>query len=57
MGAKKEKSAAVITIFDPADLSTKGRKDIARWMREQATFLEKYNKEMASRYRARYIYS
>lgn len=57
MANKKEKAAAIITIFDPANLSPKGKRAIVKWIREQATFIEKYNKEMGPRFRARYLYS
>ena len=50
------KSAAIITIRDAAKMSKKGRLAIASWMRKQAMFLEKYSKQLSSRYTARYLY-
>lgn len=50
------KSAAIITIKDAANMSPKGRKAIAAWMRRQAEFLEKHAKELSPTFRARYLY-
>lgn len=54
---KRDKIAAVFTLFDAPKMSEKGRQDIAAWLRRQASFLLKHHKELASRYTARYIYS
>lgn len=40
-----ERSIAVLTVFDAAETTPAGRKEIARWLRRQATFLEKVPKE------------
>lgn len=56
MTKKVEKSAAILTIFDAAKMSEKGRKEIALWLRRQIGFLLKHNKELSDRYTARYIY-
>ena len=56
MKSKKEKSAAVVTIRDAADMTPKGRKEVARWLRRQAAFLEKYSEQLSSRFTARYLY-
>jgi hypothetical protein len=53
---KKDKSAAILTIFDAAKMSAKGRRQIAAWLKRQAAFLEKHAKELAPRFRARYLY-
>ena len=50
------KSAAIVTIKDAARMTPKGRRDIARWLRRQAHFLEKYAKELSPRFTARYLY-
>lgn len=50
------KSAATITIRRAADMSPKGRKAIANWMRRQARFLEKKADKLAARFTARYMY-
>ena len=52
----KDKSAAVLTIKDAPKMSEKGRKAIALWLRRQAGFLLKHNKQLANRYTARYLY-
>jgi hypothetical protein len=53
-----EKSAAVLTIKDAADMSTRGARDVAKWLRRQADMLEKAEarKALSGRYRARYLY-
>lgn len=56
MPKTKEKSAAIVTIKDAQDMTPEGRKDIARWLRRQAAFLEKHAEELSNRYTARYLY-
>lgn len=53
-----ERSAAVLTIKDAADMTPRGAKDIARWLRSQADMLEQADarKALSGRYRARYLY-
>jgi hypothetical protein len=51
-----EKTAAVVTIHRAGEMSPRGRRRIAAWLRRQAGFLEKYPNELSSRYTARYIY-
>lgn len=51
----KEKSAAIITVRDADNMTTKGRKAIAAWMRQQADFLEQHGKEFSKRFTARYL--
>jgi hypothetical protein len=53
---KTEKSAAIITIKDAPSMSKKGRRQIAAWMRRQATFLEESGHVLSSRFTARYLY-
>ena len=52
----KEKSAAILTIKEAADMTPDGKKEIARWLRRQAKFLEQYGGEYATRFTARYLY-
>lgn len=52
-----EKSAAILTIRDAAEMTEEGRKEIARWLRRQTNLLLKHNTELASRYTARYLYT
>lgn len=51
-----DRSAAIVTVKDADRMSVDGRKDIARWLRRQAGFLEKYGSEFAGTFRARYIF-
>jgi hypothetical protein len=51
----KEKSAAILTIKDAPQMSAKGRKQIAAWLRRQAQFLEGHGPEFANRFTARYM--
>lgn len=51
-----EKTAAVLTIKNAADMSPKGRREIADWLREQAKTLEAEGVQYSSRFRARYLY-
>ena len=53
----KYKSAAVLTIKGPGRMTSKGRKDIVTWLRDQASFLSKHGKEYTTgRFTARYLY-
>jgi hypothetical protein len=56
MSMKKEKSAAILTIKDSSDMTARGRKAIASWLRRQAAFFEKHGTEYSSTFRARYLY-
>ena len=50
------KSAAILTIHRPAEMNARGRKDVVRWLRRQATVLANHADRLASRYTARYLY-
>lgn len=52
-----EKSAAALTIHRAGDMTEKGRKDIAKWLRRQARFLEQDGEVYSSRFTARYLYT
>ena len=57
MTKPKEKSAAIVTIFRAPLMSTRGRRDIAKWLRWQAELLETQGKSMSPiRYTGRYLY-
>lgn len=56
-GVKKEKCAASITIHDAADMSFKGKKEIADWLRKQAKMLLKEGDNYSTRFRASYLYT
>jgi hypothetical protein len=51
-----EKSAAIITIKDAPEMTKRGRRQIAEWMRKQADFLEFEGKAFSKRFTARYLY-
>ena len=51
-----EKSAAVLTIKDAGEMTKRGRKNVADWLRRQAKFLEEDGHVYAPRFRARYLY-
>lgn len=50
------KTAAVVTIFRPCDMTKEGRQRIGKWLRSQARFLETKGDKMAKRFQARYHY-
>ena len=51
-----EKYAAHLIIRNGQEFSEQGVKDIATWLRQQATFLLKHHKECAKKYSAKYYY-
>ena len=50
------KNVAILTIHDAGKMTPEGRKDVAKWIRGQAKWLEDYGDQMAARCTARYIY-
>lgn len=52
----KERSAAVLTIKDADQMTKRGRRDIADWLRKQADFLIEHGDQFSGRFRARYLY-
>jgi hypothetical protein len=52
----KTKSAVILTIYDAPNMHTKGRKNIAAWLRRQTSFLERNAKQLSKRFTARYLY-
>jgi len=54
---RKEKSAAIITIHDAPNMTRRGRKHIAAWLRRQAEFLEQDGDKFSKRFTARYLYA
>ncbi len=53
---RKDEAAAIVTIRRPSEMTARGRKDIAAWLRRQARFLETHAHQMADRFTARYMY-
>ncbi len=53
---KKRVAAAIVTIRRAHDMTPRGRSALAKWLRQQARFLEQYGAELGSRFTARYLY-
>lgn len=52
----REQAAAIITIKDAPNMTKRGAKNIANWMRRQASFLERHAANLSHRFTARYLY-
>lgn len=50
------KAAAILTIKDAGDMTKKGRRDIANWIKKQANDLEILGDQYSSTLRARYFF-
>jgi hypothetical protein len=57
MNKPKDKSAAVVTVFRADEMTSRGRKQVAAWLRQQASMLEKEGKNYAKRFTGRYLYA
>ena len=56
--ANKPKRAATITIKSPGKMTARGRRDIAKWLRQQADHLVKHGKDYTEgRFTAGYNYA
>lgn len=53
---KKEQTAAILTIRRANEMTKKGRRAVAEWLRKQAFTLEEHGKLLSSRFTARYRY-
>lgn len=51
-----DKAAAIVTIFNGANMTMRGRRDIANWLRGRADLLENEGDNLASRFTSRYLY-
>lgn len=51
----KEKSIATLTVHDAAKMTTKGRREIVKWLKRQIETIEDDSDKLASRWTARYI--
>jgi len=54
---KKEKTMAVIFVYDANRMSNRGRKRIAEWLRKQAAFIQKFGKDISPSFRAKISYT
>lgn len=50
-------SAAVITIKDASGMTVKGRQSVAKWLRNQASFLVEFGKDYTETYCSRFLYT
>lgn len=50
------KEAARVVILRGSDMTLRGRRQIAAWLRRQAKFLERHGDELAPRFTARWLY-
>ena len=58
MPTKKEKTAAIVTVFNLSDMTPAGRKRIAKWLRSRADVVEKHGDvQFAGRFTQRYLYA
>jgi hypothetical protein len=54
----KDKTAACLTIWGVGDMTPEGRKAITKWLRKQASWIDKYGDRFTTgRFVARYIYT
>lgn len=58
MATKKPelKSAAIVTIHRAANMTPRGRRLVANWLRNTAKLLEDHGKEFSTRFTGRYLY-
>ena len=52
-----EKVAAKVVIHRGGEMTKRGRKQIANWLRRQAAFLESHGDQMANRFTASWRYT
>ena len=57
MSTPVEKSAAIVTIKDAPSMSKRGRKAIAKWLRQHADWLEADGDKYSKRFTGRYLYA
>jgi hypothetical protein len=58
---KKEKSAAILTVYGISEMTPKGRKAIIDWLKHQISNIQKYHHVkgeagFSKKYTARYLY-
>ena len=52
----KSKSAAIVTIKDASKMTAAGRRRIAAWLRNHATWLVESGNKYSARFTGRYLY-
>lgn len=50
------KAAAIITIKKAGKMTKRGRRNIARWLRDQADYLEEFGNNYGPLFRSRYLH-
>lgn len=53
---RKYQAAAIITIRNAGEMSARGRRRLADWLRRHAAFLLKHGKDYSGRFVGRYLY-
>lgn len=56
MKKRKLETAAIVTIYEAANMTKRGRMILANWLRKQAKFLLSHHDELSPRFTARYRY-
>ena len=57
MKKTQDKVAASVTVYQVADMTTKGRAEVCGWLRKLADDLQREPESFAKTFRARYLYS
>ena len=57
MKKTQDKAAASVTVYQVANMTTKGRKAVCGWLRKLADDLQREPESFAKTFRARYLYS
>lgn len=52
----KNKAAAIVTIHRAGEMTAKGRRDIAKWLRRHAELLLEHGAQYSARFTGRYLY-
>lgn len=53
---RKSESAAILTVKRAAEMTPKGRREIAKWLRRHADMLVRDGKDYSARFTGRYLY-
>ena len=49
------RTVAVVTVREAANMTPKGRRAVAKWLREKADDVELHGKNLSKRFTARYV--
>jgi len=53
---RKQPAAAIITIHRAGEMTKRGRRDIAAWLRRHAAHLERHGGKYSRRFTGRFLY-